>query len=54
MLEPRDLAPRRLNEIIGRPIGSRVNNGPFEGKLAGTVGSLNVEVFLENQLDRVI
>jgi hypothetical protein len=53
MLEPRDLAPRRRNEIIGRPIGSRVGNGPFDGKLAGTAGSLNVEVFLENQSGRV-
>jgi hypothetical protein len=53
MLEPRDLTPRLQNEIIGHPIGSRVGNGPFDGKLAGTVGSLNVEVFLGNQLGRV-
>jgi hypothetical protein len=52
MLEARDLAPRRPQEILGRPIDSRAGNGPFEGKLAGTVagrqGWSHVEVFLEN------
>jgi hypothetical protein len=48
MLEPRDLAPRRPDELIGRPISSRAGNGPFDGKLAGTVAGKPVEVFLEN------
>ena len=53
MLEPRDLAPRRPNEIISRPIGSRAGNGPFAGKLAGTVAGRPVEVFVENESGRV-
>lgn len=56
-LRPEDLAPRRPNEMIAMPVGAPASQGPFQGKLVGSVGigaiSQDIEVTLQNRASQV-